>query len=241
MSSTSLWDILPRFYEAGDRDAPAPEVPAAIAHVQAEAEIMKAQVYAQQLMEEAEMAAQQLRSDAIADAELIRQQAHDEAYRAATIQAREDVEAELNAKWNERVESLRSDLDAVIAAIEGQRTTMWRQTEKDIVSFSIEMAKKIIKAEIQENPKVIAEVIKHALRRVVNKEHIRIRISPLDLETVRGQREDLLLVLDGATNLDIVDDRRIEQGGCVIETPAGNIDARIDTQLERTTEALEVE
>jgi flagellar assembly protein FliH len=212
-----------------------------MANKQAQVEIETAQGYAMQIIQEAEAAAQEMRTGAIAEIEAERERAFREGYEAGGDQARIDVEAQLAASWEQRIEALQADVSNVVTAIEAQRATLWRQTEKDIISFSIEMARKIIKAEIQENPKVIGEVIKHALRRVVNKEHIRIRISPQDLDDVRAQREDLILVLDGASNVDIVDDRRIDKGGCVIETPAGNIDAKIDTQMDRLVEALEVE
>ena len=40
------------------------------------------------------------------------------------------------------------------------------------------------------------------------------------------------------TVLEIDGDRRVGRGGCVIETNAGSIDAKIDTQLEQVESAL---
>ncbi len=241
MSSTSMWEMLPTFHEAGHSTAVANDPVDIAAREKADGEILAAQQYAQQIIEEADAAAEIMRQEASSDCFAIRNQAHAEGYTAGLEAARADLEAQLRVEFDARVSAMQADVHAIIAAIEGERASLWRQTEKDVVTFSIEMAKKIIKTEVSENPKVIGEVIKHALRRVVSKEHIRIRISPVDIDAVRSQREDLLLVLDGATNLDIVDDRRVEQGGCVIETTAGTIDAKIDTQLERMVEALEVE
>ena len=51
-------------------------------------------------------------------------------------------------------------------------------------------------------------------------------------------RDDLLSLLDGIKNLEIVDDRRVGDGGCVIETNAGTIDAKIETQLAEVERAL---
>jgi flagellar assembly protein FliH len=49
-----------------------------------------------------------------------------------------------------------------------------------------------------------------------------------------------LLILDGARQLEIIEDRRVGRGGCVIETSAGTIDARIDTQFEQIADKLGV-
>jgi flagellar assembly protein FliH len=232
---------LPTFSEAG---APAHTIVDPIdeaARERAEQEILAAQAYAQQILAEAEQAALLIRQGAENEAMAIRAQASTDGYIAGQEAAAVDVAARMQTDFEARIVNLQADVNAVIASIEAERAHLWRQTEKDIVAFSIEMAKKIIKTEVAENPKVIGEVIKHALRRVVSKEHIRIRISPADIDGVRAQREDLLLVLDGAANLDIVDDRRVEQGGCVIETTAGTIDAKIETQIDRMVEALEAE
>ena len=52
-----------------------------------------------------------------------------------------------------------------------------------------------------------------------------------DLETVRAFREDLTALVDGIGQLEIVEDRRVSPGGCVVETTGGTIDARIETQF----------
>lgn len=212
-----------------------------LAHVQADVELIKAETIAEQMLEEAKAEAEQMIMAAHAECDEIRAKATEEGFEAGIEQARIDALAEIHAEWDQRIKDLTDDIRQVIAAIQSEKATLWKQTEKDIVTFSIEMAQKIIKTEVQQNPKVIGEVIRHCLRRVVNKERIRVRISPADIDAVRSQREDLMLVLDGAENFEIIDDRRVQQGGCVIETIAGTIDAKMDTQLERVVTALEVE
>jgi len=55
---------------------------------------------------------------------------------------------------------------------------------------------------------------------------------------VKEHRQDLITLLDGIDHLEITDDQRVGKGGCIIETNAGNIDARIETQLEQVEKAL---
>jgi flagellar assembly protein FliH len=55
---------------------------------------------------------------------------------------------------------------------------------------------------------------------------------------VRASREDLIAMVDGIRNIEIVDDRRVDAGGCVIETNGGTIDAKLDTQLNEIGAAL---
>jgi flagellar assembly protein FliH len=80
--------------------------------------------------------------------------------------------------------------------------------------------------------------VRNALRRVSDSGSLRIRVHEDDLETVRANREELLSLVDGIPHVEIVSDRRVGAGGCVVETAGGNIDARIETQLETVGETL---
>src|SRR6185437_6459252 len=98
---------------------------------------------------------------------------------------------------------------------------LWETQEKEMVGFVLDIARQVIKTEITQNPEIVTHVLQNALRRVTDKEHVRIRVSLADAGLVKAQRDDLISSLDGLRNLEIVDDRRVGQGGCVIETNAG--------------------
>ncbi|MCX7992541.1 MAG: FliH/SctL family protein, partial [Fimbriimonadales bacterium] len=68
--------------------------------------------------------------------------------------------------------------------------------------------------------------------------HIRIRVNPLDLELIRQNRAALLNIVDGVEGIEIVEDRRVDQGGCVIETEQGVYEARIRTQISELERAM---
>ena len=109
-----------------------------------------------------------------------------------------------------------------------------------MVAFVLDIARQVIRTEVGQNPEIVQNVVRNAIRRVTDKSQVRIRVSVGDAGTVREMRDDLLAVLDGLQNLEIVDDRRVGPGGCVIETQAGTIDAKIETQLAEVARALKV-
>jgi flagellar assembly protein FliH len=69
---------------------------------------------------------------------------------------------------------------------------------------------------------------------------VRVRVSVADAPHVKEMRQEILELMDGLRHLEIVDDRRVGDGGCVIETNAGTIDAKIETQLSEIARALGV-
>jgi flagellar assembly protein FliH len=192
------------------------------------------------LLHKAVESSKQIMEDAFAEAEVLKAEARQQGALDGFADAKSEVEADLSVAWNKRVDDLQSDIQVLIDAIAVQRTTLWEQTEQEVLAFVMEMAKRVVKVEIQQNPEVVGEMIRHGLRRVADKENMRIRVSPDELEAVRADRNDLLLILDGARQLEIIEDRRVGRGGCVIETSAGTIDARIDTQFEQIADKLGV-
>jgi flagellar assembly protein FliH len=62
---------------------------------------------------------------------------------------------------------------------------------------------------------------------------VKLRINPMDEELVREQRSALLVGSDFIREVMIEADENVERGGCVIESSAGNVDARISTQLKQ--------
>lgn len=189
-------------------------------------------------LDEARAEAERTLFDARSKAEAIREEARQQGYAAGAATARQEVEAELRAIWDRQTFAIKGNIQAIIDSIIEAREELWHETEQEMVALVLDIARKVIKTEVKQNPEVIVEMIRHAMRRVVDKDSIRIRVSPEDVGVVREQREDLLRILDGIRHLEIDDDRRIGRGGCVIETNAGTIDARVETQFEEVEEAL---
>jgi flagellar assembly protein FliH len=98
----------------------------------------------------------------------------------------------------------------------------------------------VVKTEVTQNPEVIRALIANAVRRITDKENVRVRVSVADAPHVKEMRQEILELMDGLRHLEIVDDRRVGDGGCVIETNAGTIDAKIETQLSEIARALGV-
>jgi len=44
--------------------------------------------------------------------------------------------------------------------------------------------------------------------------------------------------MDGIQKIEVIADRRVKRGGCVLETSVGNVDARIQSQLSEIGNSL---
>ena len=223
-----LSEPLPRF---SDDAAPAAETPLDLADIHAEAETVLASAQAE---------AAELVEDARIQAEALREAAWQEGFHQGKLEARAAVETEMRVDWAGRQDALRAEMDTIAADIAAAREALWRSQESEMVALALDIARQVIKTEVTQNPAVVHAVIANALRRITDKENVRVRVSVADAPRVKEAREDLMEIIDGLRFIEIVADRRVGDGGCVIETNAGTIDAKIETQLAEVARALGV-
>lgn len=205
----------------------------------------EAQARAAQQLADAEQTRAQARRDAVeiledahVQAEAMREAAWQEGFHAGREAGQTAAALELQRAQDAQSAQGRAQLQTLTDAVGTARQELWAAQEAEMVSFVLTIARQVVKTEVTQNPEVITAVLHNALRRVTDKDQVRIRVSLPDAAQVRGMREDLLNLMDGVKNLEIVDDRRIGQGGCVVETNAGTIDAKIETQLDEVERAL---
>src|SRR4029079_2634120 len=81
-------------------------------------------------------------------------------------------------------------------------------------------------------------IVSGALLLNTDREHIVLEGNPGDFELVRHSAAGLRARVCCISRMEVVSERRVEAGGCVVRTEAGEIDARVSSQLERVRQLL---
>lgn len=181
---------------------------------------------ANSIISEARQEAETLIASAQDEAESIRLAAQQEGYQAGLAQ----IEAERQA--------LRDQLAEIKDDTERRIEQFWTSIEPELLRLAIEIARKIVRRHIDENDGVTLETVKAGLRQLRDRQELKIRVNPEDYEVVRERKEDIRSSCDGVRDVEILDDRRVDKGGCLIECGNGHLDARIETQLSEVERAL---
>jgi flagellar assembly protein FliH len=183
-----------------------------------------------------------LLEQARAEAEQIRQQAWQQGYADGYQAGEQQARAQLEAEYQQAYHQLQAQLQAQVAHFLGQLQAQFEQylrhLEPQMLDLTLQIARKIVREELRQHPEHVLAIIRDALRRVQGFGQVRVRVHPLDLELARQQKATLLTVIDSLEGLEIVEDRRVEQGGCIVETAQGIYDARIGTQLDEIEQEL---
>ena len=101
------------------------------------------------------------------------------------------------------------------------------------------LAEKILGAAVAVDPELVVEAVRGALRGLVERERVTVLVHPDDLELVRGAMGGLVATLGGIEHCEVQAERRVGRGGAVVRTPDGDVDARVETKLERAREVVE--
>lgn len=125
----------------------------------------------------------------------------------------------------------------VVEQAKKQRNAIIKAAVPEILKLSMKVAAQVIKTELTTNQEIVMTILRDAIEKISDNEQVVIKVSQHDLQHVRNNR-DLIIDLVEAKNLSIVADKHVNDGGCVIETKLGYIDAKISTKLEMIENAL---
>ena len=150
--------------------------------------------------------------------------------RAISQKVQADFESSLLAERNK--------IDATVAALREQLTSLYGTMEGAVVKFAFGVAERIIRREVNLDRTLILGQLRESVRRVLGVERLTIRVHPDDLTLVRENKSVIQANGDAIREILVEGDDGLEPGDCVLESDMGSIDARVSTQLKQIENVL---
>jgi type III secretion protein L len=108
----------------------------------------------------------------------------------------------------------------------------------DLRTLAVRIAEKVLGRALVAAPELAGDLCAAALEAARHQRDITLRVHPDDLRAVEAARPRLRALLLRAPDLALRADPAVGRGGCLVETEAGVIDARLETQLDAIERAL---
>lgn len=157
------------------------------------------------------------------EADAIRESAVKEGYQAGMEQASEDLQ----------------QIRETFAAFMNAKQEVYEQIAPDILEISVDIAQKIIKKEVSEDPQVLVNNIVDVLKSLSKDENkIALRVNPVQVDVVKQQVPEILTIAGLDARVSVLADEEVSEGGCLVTTSNGVVDATVETQLSVICEAL---
>jgi flagellar assembly protein FliH len=193
----------------------------------------EAQDEADRIIAEAKEKARQIEADSRDAFEAERRDAEERGRKAG----RDSGFAEGKAEVERLIERTRT----VLERAQDKRVEILAETEQEIIDLVLLIARKVIKVISENQRNVIISNVVQALRKVKGRGNIIIRVNMADVKLSTDHIKDFIKLVEGAKSIQVVEDSTVDQGGCIIETDFGEIDARISSQLaELESKILEI-
>lgn len=133
------------------------------------------------------------------------------------------------------IERIRDSIDVFFNA----KQEVYESIAPDVLEISLDIAKKIIKKEMHENPEILLENIKDILSGLSKEEtKIMLKVNPTQVAMLKQEVPEAVSAAGLEAKVIIIPDENIMEGGCMMTTTNGVTDATIESQLAIISEVL---
>jgi flagellar assembly protein FliH len=162
-----------------------------------------------------------------AEAQTVHAQAREQGYR----EGREEALAALAPAM--------AALEQAADALRTEQFVRAELLETHAVDLALFLAEKVLGGALAVDPGRVVEAVRGALRGIVERERVTVLVHPEDLELVRDAMDGMRSGLGGIEHCEVQAERRVSRGGAIVRTPDGDVDARVETKLQRAREVVE--
>ncbi|HNQ22329.1 MAG TPA: FliH/SctL family protein [Phycisphaerae bacterium] len=160
------------------------------------------------------------------------EQGYQEGFERGQAEGRAAAHTEAVASFQQQEAQVIAALRQAITQIEGFKTDLRLQAERDLLEFAVEVARKLTFAVGRVSPEAAQENFRRALERVAARTSLTVRVHPDDVDALRMFAPQVLEQNARDEAVKIVPDAQVTAGGCIVEHAAGQVDATLETQLE---------
>jgi flagellar assembly protein FliH len=153
----------------------------------------------------------------------------EEAYRQGVAAGRQEAAVQAEAE--------RAALKNVSDAFKEMLQEFEQGLANDVLSMSLELTKLIVRHAIRVKPDLVLSVVREAVSSLTGLDGTTtVHLNPADAALLREHAQEDSVLADLPWK--IIDDTRIERGGCRLETAASEVDATLETRWRRVIAAL---
>lgn len=201
----------------------------------AEALEAEAKAKARSIVEEAEAERRRLIDGA---AEEGRRAGHAEGLAAGLAEGRAQGREEALARHAEEFRRLAESWSLALAEFERRREDLLLDARGQVIALAVAIAERITRRVIRLDATVVQDQLRAALGLAVNPSRLVVRSHPDDAALLREVMSGLADRLGGGEHASFETDESLSRGSVVLAMDHGEVDASIETQLNRIVEAL---
>ncbi|WP_372994092.1 FliH/SctL family protein [Lutispora sp.] len=182
------------------------------------------------ILKEANEEANRIIKEKYDEMEELKKKELEEAYKKGFNKGYEEAKA--------KTKDIIKEAQSIKKSLDDRKESIYREAEEEIVELILNSVKKIIGNEIQQNKDIIISQIKIALEKCTYRDKVAIKVSSEDYPNVLVKKHIIESLVEGISELEIIEDKFLKKGDCIVDTPSGEVNSSIELQLEQLQKAF---
>ena len=152
-------------------------------------------------------------------------------------EGKQDATVQLEEKHSKELLAQSQDFYKIISTFEESIKIFEHDFSQMVINLAERIASKVVKKEMEINS-TIKQVLDDNLRRIIGANDIVIKLNPKDVELLeKGSLHNMNSA--GIEKIRFESNNSVGIGGCLIESEIGNLDARVESQINELVKVLE--
>lgn len=181
---------------------------------------------------------ERVEAEALTRLKALQEEAYAQGYDLGRDEGRESAYREKLKELDDRLKGL----DLCVAHLESIKENLVRSHESQLVRLAFEVARRLMLDEVEQNPQRILPVILAAAGEAAQEETLTIRLSERDFAFVEDCKakvgKELPKEFEFLKKAKLESSRDVADGGCIVETNFGQVDASVQMRVERMWSSL---
>lgn len=177
------------------------------------------------------MSEQEIINNALIEAEEIKKSAYKQGYETGISEAKKKLD-DIKTKQKEIINNITNEVYELKERIN-------HELEDKTLKLSIDIAEKIVNMKLESDDKVFVGIVRNSIAMMDTDEKLTLKLNHREYEKYfKNSCESLYEELQCGPSISVVQDRSISEGGLILESEKGFVNAGVDIQLKRLANSI---
>lgn len=143
-----------------------------------------------------------------------------------------------NRLAEEKVRTALPSIQEAVLQLHQQHLDRQHETLQVSVDLSLALVERLFHRLVDVRPEILRELLAEPIQLATGCTQVEIKMHPADFDIITGNPTEFVSRLSGCDDVRFVKDSTITRGGCLVVTEHGEIDATVETRLNRIASEL---
>jgi flagellar assembly protein FliH len=130
------------------------------------------------------------------------------------------------------------NFDGQVDQLQSKFGNLMAQAEESIIELALALAENIVAEKIKSDKSVVVAQARKSLAQLHGADAVVLRLNPADVDALELAQSTLIADPMSMPKIKLESDHTVEEGGCIMESSLGTVDAQLRTQFAKMAEKL---